>query len=330
MPIVDGLSARVIDDAAHRLAEGALVAFATETVYGLGARADRDDAVARIFASKQRPPDHPLIVHVADAAGASAFAADLTPSARLLMTSAWPGPVSLVLPRRPGVAEVAAAGLPTVALRCPSHPVAQALLLRARALGVPGVAAPSANRFGRVSPTRATHVADEFGPDLWVLDGGPCQAGIESAIVDCTGERPRLLRPGSVPRDQLEAWLGQALHTRTTASPRVSGSLDSHYAPGAAVEIVEPSSLGARVAALQSRLGPAAVAAWSRVRPARLPASAHRVMPDNARDAAHHLFDHLRQLDASGAQVICVERPPQDPDWEGVRDRLARAAAPRS
>lgn len=329
MSLADGHLALVIDDAARRLAAGEVVAFATETVYGLGARADVDDAVRRIFALKGRPDDHPLIVHVADEASVPDFAAHVTSSARRVMAAAWPGPVSLVLSRKTGVANAATAGLPSVALRCPSHPVAHALLARARELGVPGVAAPSANRFGRVSPTRARHVADEFGADLLVLDGGPSESGIESAIVDCTGERPRLLRPGSVPRAWLENLLGAPLAERDGHSPRVSGSLDSHYAPGAAVEIVDAQRLDACVAEHQCGVGVAGVAVWSRRRPLHALQTAHRAMPDNARDAAHHLFDDLRALDAPGVQVICVERPPEDPAWDGVRDRLARAAAPR-
>ena len=268
-------------------------------------------------------------MHVADAQAAAVFAASPGPAARRLMAAFWPGTVSLVLPRRQGVARVAAGGLPTVALRCPLHPVAQALLRRCREIGVPGIAAPSANRFGRVSPTRAEHVREEFGDGLLVLDGGPSQAGIESSIVDCTGSPPRLLRPGSLHRRMLEEVLGEPLGDPVQASPRVSGSLASHYAPHAALEVVAPAALESRVRELQAVHGPGSVAAWSTVPPEGLPAAAFRPMPDNAVDAAHELFDTLRRWDAMGMRAICVETPPPGADWDGVRDRLQRAAAPR-
>ena len=194
-----------VTEAAARLAAGELVALPTETVYGLGARADRAEAVARIFAAKGRPSDHPLIVHVADAAGAEVFAKDgaLPEVARRLVAAFWPGPLTVIVPRREGLAAEAAGGQDTVGLRCPDHPVALALLREAAGLGVPGVAAPSANRFGRVSPTQAAHVVSEFEgiagqDDLRVLDGGDCEVGIESTIIDCSREhgRPVLLRPG--------------------------------------------------------------------------------------------------------------------------------------
>jgi L-threonylcarbamoyladenylate synthase len=269
-------------------------------------------------------------VHVADAAAAEVFAA-LAPhaAARRLVGEFWPGPVSVVLRRRPGVATAAAAGLPTIALRCPSHPVAQALLRRCRELGVPGIAAPSANRFGRVSPTRARHVLDEFGPGLPILDGGPSQAGIESAIVDCTDDVPRLLRPGTLTRCRLEAALGEPLAGAQRQSPRVSGSLDSHYAPRASVHVVPAGQLPHCVAAQQARHGAGLVAVWASTAPAATAPACFRPMPDNASDVAHQLFDNLRQWDAQGMQAICIEAPPQGSEWEGVRDRLQRAAAPR-
>lgn len=329
MSIEDGRDPAALERAAEQLAQGQLVAFATETVYGLGARADDDAAVARIFEAKGRPSEHPLIVHVADAAAASHFAEPVSPAAQAVMRSLWPGPVSIVLRRRQGRATVAAGALATVALRCPSHPVAHALLRRAAALGVPGVAAPSANRFGRVSPTRASHVLDEFGPDLLVLDGGPCEAGIESAIVDASGDVPRLLRPGSLPREAIERALGQRLGDPLAQSPRVSGSLASHYAPSAAVHLVGSAELETALQQLVRQYGASAVGVFARQRPANLAPEAFTAMPDNAADAAHLLFDTLRQFDAAGLRAICVEAPPEDPVWDGVRDRLQRAAAPR-
>jgi L-threonylcarbamoyladenylate synthase len=207
--------------------------------------------------------------------------------------------------------------------------VARALLARAKQLGVPGVAAPSANRFGRVSPTTAAHVLQEFGPALLVLDGGACDEGIESAIIDLTGASPRLLRPGSVERSVLAAALGGLLDGPVADSPRVPGALASHYAPSATVEVVSAAELPARVTHWQARLGPGAVAVWARTLPAGLPPECGRRMPDNAREAARSLFATLRDFDAAGRRAICVELPPEEPSWDGVRDRLFRAAAPR-
>ena len=235
MPLLDGFDPDHVHRAAAELAAGGLVGFPTETVYGLGARADRDTAAAAIFRAKGRPGDHPLIVHVAEPAQAPHFAARWPPAAAALAARFWPGPMTLIVQRRPGVASVAAGGLDTVGLRCPDHPVALALLREAAALGVAGVAGPSANRFGRVSPTRAGHVVDEFGPDLTVLEGGACREGIESTIVDCSREQPTLLRPGTLARAAIEAALrasvGLPLRDRDALAPRVSGSLASHYAP---------------------------------------------------------------------------------------------------
>lgn len=325
MPILSGADPAAIEHAARRLVEGGLVAYATETVYGLGARADDDAAVAAIFAAKGRPPDHPLIIHVADTAAAQAFAAPLPDTARRLMAAFWPGPVTLVVERRAGMAGAAAGGLPTVGLRCPDHPVAQALLGRARALGVPGVATPSANRFGHVSPTRADHVVAEFGPELIVLDGGECREGIESTIVDCSRAAPRLLRPGTTERATLEAVLAQPLLDRDDAAPRVSGSLESHYAPRAQLILAAPDEIEAAVA----RRGPDAVGVYSRSRQPGFDGTHYRAMPDNARAVAHELFAVLRQFDAEGVGQIWVEAPPGEVEWDGVRDRLQRAAAAR-
>ncbi len=314
-----------IDGAARILAEGGLVAFPTETVYGLGARADDDAAVARIYAAKGRPSDHPLIVHVLDEAGAAVFAGELPGVARKLIQAFWPGPVTVIVPRRPGVAAACAGGQASIGLRCPSHPMARALLQRALELGVPGVAAPSANRFGRVSPTRAEHVRDEFGPALLVLDGGACQAGIESAIVDCTRGRPVLLRPGTVDRGALEQACGQALGERDAAAPRASGTLASHYAPASRVRLVSAAHWPTPVhgpLALYSKACPSG-AAYADV--------VWRAMPASPQAVAHELFAGLRVLDAvlaeQGGGEIWVEEPPQGAEWDGVRDRLSRAAA---
>lgn len=313
--------------AAQRLAQGALLAFPTETVYGLGARADDDAAVARIFEAKGRPADHPLIVHVADIAGARQFAADWPESAQRLAQAFWPGPVTVIVPRQPGVATAAAGGQSTVGLRCPAHDVALALLKEAAQLGVPGVAGPSANRFGRVSPTTAAHVEAEFGEAVPVLDGGACQVGIESTIIDCSRERPVLLRPGVLAREVLEAVLGQPLGERDAAAPRASGTLASHYAPTARVRLLSPAQL--RAAWADPSIPPGAVALY--VRTVAVPDAVATWpvlhMPEAADAAAHDLFAALRTLDAYGAQQIWIESPPDEPAWEGVRDRLQRAAA---
>ena len=308
------------------LAAGELVAFPTETVYGLGARADDDMAVARIFAAKGRPANHPLIVHVADAADAQRFAARIPPVAQRLMDAFWPGPLTVIVPRAAGMGTAAAGGQDSVGLRSPSHPVAQALLVAARRLGVAGIAGPSANRFGRVSPTLAAHVQAEFGDALAVLDGGPCTVGIESSIVDCTRDRPVLLRPGVLTRARIEAAAGEPLHEPDADAPRASGTLESHYAPNARVRLMSASALAE---ALQSRHDPAArVAVYSAFAPPRpLPNLFHRSMPARPEEAARELFSVLREFDDEGAQLIWVEEPPPGPAWDGVRDRLRRAAA---
>jgi L-threonylcarbamoyladenylate synthase len=323
MPLLQGSAG--VAEAAAALAAGELVAFATETVYGLGARADDDAAVARIFAAKGRPADHPLIVHVASVEAAEPFVADMPASARRLMQAFWPGPVTVIVPRRQGMALAAAGGQASIALRMPSHPLALALLREAAACGVAGVAAPSANRFGRVSPTRAAHVVQEFGAALRVLDGGDCEVGIESAIVDCTREAPHgpaLLRPGQVGRAAIEQALGQPLAAPGEASPRAPGTLASHYAPRAALQLLDAARWKAQVDRAEPRRGVAlyarklAPAGWWR----------HPMAPD-ADAAAHELFAVLRELDDAGAEAIWVEAPPPDAAWDGVRDRLRRAAS---
>ncbi len=322
--------------AAQRLTDGGLVAFATETVYGLGARADDGTAVAAIFAAKGRPADHPLIVHVVDPAQAAHFAADLPASARRLMAAFWPGPVTVIVPRAPGVAAAAAGGQASIGLRCPSHPVAQALLREAALRGVAGVAAPSANRFGRISPTRAAHVVQEFGPDLWVVDGGDCPVGIESTIVDCSRGRPVLLRPGVLTRAELEAALGEALHDADQQAPRAPGTLASHYAPRARLRLWPAAALAPAATASAPAPPPHAapqqsgksLAVYSRRVGDGPPGALWRRMPDSPVAVAQELFAVLRELDDTGVAEIWVEQPPEDPAWDGVRDRLHRAAAP--
>jgi L-threonylcarbamoyladenylate synthase len=290
--------------------------------------------VAKIFTAKGRPSDHPLIVHVADVAGASAFAAQLPPVAQRLMAAFWPGPLTVIVPRREGIGAEAAGGQDTVGLRCPDHPVALALLRAAADAGVPGVAAPSANRFGRVSPTQAAHVASEFEaePDLRVLDGGDCAVGIESAIVDCSRGHPVLLRPGCLTAAAIEAAAGEPLRARDATAPRASGTLEAHYAPQAKVRLMTAVQLDAALtvwAATGNKPSSAAptLAVYSRSRRPALAGVVLRRMPDDAAAVAHELFAVLRTLDATCAPLIWVEAPPTEPAWDGVRDRLQRAAA---
>ena len=334
--ILDGQLPASIAAAARALRSGALLGLPTETVYGLAADADNDAAVAQIFAAKGRPSDHPLIVHVADAAGIAHFASAVPDFAQALVDAFWPGPLTLILPRRAGVASAATGGQDSVGLRCPAHPVAQAVLRACAAddtaLGgtpVRGVAAPSANRFGRVSPTTAAHVQSELGDALLVLDGGPCAVGIESTIVDCTRGVPVLLRPGAITRAQIEAACGLRLLSKEELlahTPRSSGTLLAHYAPNAKVRLMDAKALQAGLDLLGADAAHLAVYARAPLRTASSAVLLRR-MPDDASATAAQLFAVLRGLDDQGARLIWIETPPESPDWEGVRDRLQRAAA---
>jgi len=337
--IVDGQSSQAIAAAAQALQRGELLGLPTETVYGLAADAGNDVAVAKIFAAKGRPANHPLIVHVASAQGVQRFASHVPEFAQKLIDVFWPGPLTLILPRRPDVAAVAAGGQNSVGLRCPSHPTAHAVLQSAEALGVFGVAAPSANLFGRVSPTTAAHVASEFGEDLLIVDGGACDVGIESTIVDCTRAAPVLLRPGVLTPQQLSAVCGIPVITPDLPdldAPRASGTLESHYAPKAKVQLMTAIDLQKAIDAPSmpqaSRAMAEKVAVWSRspVQVSTTQAQWLHVqpMPQTAEACAHELFAQLRDFDAQGVVQIWVEAPPPTPEWDGVRDRLTRAATP--
>jgi L-threonylcarbamoyladenylate synthase len=325
-----------IAQAAQALHDGQLLGLPTETVYGLAANATDDDAVAKIFAAKGRPSDHPLIVHVASVAQVPLFAAQVPDFAQKLMQAFWPGPLTLILPRKSGVAAASAGGQDSIGLRCPSHPVAQALLQACLPLGVLGVSAPSANRFGRVSPTSAAHVQSELGPDLLVLDGGDCEVGIESTIIDCTRGEPVLLRPGQITRAQVEAACGRAVRGKDApqdvsgqAAPRASGTLESHYAPRAKVRLMTAQDITAKLQALGSHANNLGL--WSNDRPTSEQGMGSGILwrqqAITAEQAAHDLFGVLRDLDARGVTQIWVQLPPDTPEWEGVRDRLQRAAA---
>jgi L-threonylcarbamoyladenylate synthase len=349
------LSAFAPESIAHCVATtraGGLIGLPTETVYGLGADADNDAAVAKIFAAKGRPADHPLIVHVSSQdggmSGVAHYAVQVPPFAQQLMSAFWPGPLTLILPRREGVGAATAGGQNSIGLRCPAHPAAQAVL---RALRDPfdgqtpvwGIAAPSANRFGRVSPTTAAHVASELGPDLLILDGGPCDLGIESTIIDCTRGAPVLLRPGSISRLQVERACGRSLlsneelisqQIRGLDAPKASGTLESHYAPNAKVRLMDAKALQAAVDLLGSVMYPAgsdtkpSIAIYARTALKKVPlAISFRRMPDDAAATAHQLFAVLRAMDDTGVKLIWVETPPDALEWDGVRDRLQRASA---
>ena len=347
------VSALVPESAADSIAAGArsiraggLLGLPTETVYGLAADADNATAVAQIFEAKGRPTDHPLIVHVAAFDGGMSavahYCSQVPAFAQQLMAAFWPGPLTLILPRREGVGAAAAGGQNSIGVRCPSHPVAQALLsaLRKPSDGereVWGLAAPSANRFGRVSPTTAAHVQSELGDDLLVLDGGPCDVGIESTIIDCSRGAPVLLRPGGITSLQVEQACGRKLlsndelEEQQPSAPRASGTLESHYAPNARVRLMDAKALQTAIdllaEPLASTTGAPSIAVYARAKLKNLPRQMlARTMPTAAAVAAHELFAVLRELDATGVKLIWVETPPDALEWDGVRDRLTRAA----
>ncbi len=301
--------------AAEVLRAGGLVAFPTETVYGLGADASSAEAVARLYAAKGRPAEHPVIVHFASAEGAFSFAREIPAAARKLAEQFWPGPLTMVLKRSPLAKDFVTGGQDSVGLRVPSHPVAQALLREFDG----GVAAPSANRFGNVSATTAAHVVEELDVDF-VLDGGPSEVGIESTIVDLSSGVV-LLRPGRISREEIEKLLQVKVKDPDSSSPRHSGGLERHYAPKTPAVLVPPHELDAEIA---KRGAGVAVLAFSR--------PDERVdywirMPREPQAYAQKLYAALRELDTAGCETILVESPPETTEWTAVRDRLSRAAA---
>lgn len=315
-----------LDAAVRALRAGRLVAFPTETVYGLGADASNPDAVARVFAVKGRPTSHPLIVHVASAAALPAWAAEVPAAATRLAARFWPGPLTLVLRRGPHTPLAVTGGHDTVALRVPAHPVALALLERFGG----GLAAPSANRFGSVSPTTAQHVRDDLGHDVdVVLDGGACAVGVESTIVDLSGEAPVLLRPGGVAREDLESVLGCALSERGASAVAAPGQHPSHYAPHAQVRLVELAEVAHQVRALLAE--GQRVGVWA---PASVPADALagavvRTLPATLDEQAHDLYEVLRAFDRDGCTTIVACLPPEHGLGLALADRLRKAAGPR-
>ena len=316
--------------AVELLRAGELVAFPTETVYGLGADAANPAAVAKIFAAKGRPADHPLIVHVAGHDAVDHWAEQVPDVAWELMETFWPGPLTLILKKRPWVPSTVTGGQDTVGLRVPGHPVALELLRRFAAVAGDhaGIAAPSANRFGRISPTTAEHVREELGDHVpLILDGGPCAVGIESTIVDCSRGEPVVLRPGHIAPTHLEAVLGRLPAIQSAAgAPRVSGSLEAHYAPTTALRLVAGARLLDFLNAQRHRGGRCAVISCHQPPQAGMP-HAWRMMPADPVGYAHDLYAALREMDHAAADLIVVEALPDAPSWAAVADRLRRAVA---
>jgi L-threonylcarbamoyladenylate synthase len=322
---VSAVSTEQIERAARLLHDGALIAFPTETVYGLGADARNPDAVRRLFAAKGRPAEHPVIVHLADADLLPRWAREVSASARSLAQAFWPGPLTLILPRAKTVLDVVTGGQDSVGLRVPGHPVAQALLSRLLDLGSDGIAAPSANRFGRISATNARHVADEFTDAVaMVLDGGSSEHGIESTIVDLTTGKPLLLRPGAITAEALGRVLGSPPRPAGSQSPRAPGTLASHYAPRTAARLFAPHELIHELSTGAQALARIAVLARTVAQPPGF-RGAWIDAAEQSTGYARDLYASLRALDARGDDEIWIEAPPDDPDWVAVNDRLRKA-----
>jgi L-threonylcarbamoyladenylate synthase len=324
-----------IEAAAALIRKGGVVAMPTETVYGLAADASNADAVRRIFEIKGRPADHPLILHVADESQLRYWAREVPQSAKLLARQFWPGPLTLILPRSEHVSDSITGGQDTVGLRVPDHPVALALL---RALGEnAALAAPSANRYGRISPTTAQHVRDELGDSVaMILDGGPCQVGLESTIVSCIGDQVTVLRPGGIPLSAIENVLQHKVMVvdSSTAEIRVSGSVLSHYAPTTPLELLPREQMWQRACELEAQGLRVATLEWSA--PDAIPVQntvhsehagiSRTAMPANPVAYGQMLYATLRQLDNAHFARLLAEAPPQTVEWLAVADRLKRAS----
>lgn len=330
-----------IEQAAQHLLSGGLVAFPTETVYGLGADAENPEAIEKIYKAKNRPANHPLIVHLAPGADLTYWTDTTSSYAQPLIDAFWPGPLTLIVPRAAHIPPAVSGGQPTIGLRCPAHPIAQALLARFARLkpsGQGGVAAPSANKFGNVSPTRAAHVRSEFpelsAAELQILGGEPARVGIESTIVDISHERdddaPVILRPGHISAEQIGHVLGVSLADPHARSPQVSGTMKAHYAPHTPLRLVRTHELLTviqelsetseyRVAALVFQAPPGADRVYPNV-------DFYRCEPD-VHEYARKLYDVLRRLDRKAYTVLLIEHPPDSLEWVAVNDRLGRAAA---
>jgi L-threonylcarbamoyladenylate synthase len=312
-----------IETAVQALRDGELVAFPTETVYGLGANAQNPAAVRKIFEAKGRPASHPVIVHLDSPRFLHRWVREVPETATKLAERFWPGPLTMVMARAPNVHDIVTGGQDTVAIRVPSHPMAQQLLT---AFGG-GIAAPSANRYGKLSPTRAEHVREELGETVKViLDGGECQIGLESTIVSFEGQGVRLLRPGAVTAAQIRQVVGELLIGADLQSPRVPGGTPSHYAPTTPMAIVPSGEVDAHAAALSEGGRRVAVLAQ------RLPLKSHKYVTwinagRRPEQYGHDLYANLRTLDKAGCQQILVQDVPDGEAWDAIRDRLRRAAS---
>lgn len=299
------------------LQQGGLVAIPTETVYGLAADASNPEALKKIFQAKGRPADHPLIVHIPDLSHLNSWAIDISPQAYQLAQVFWPGPLTLILKKAPHVSALISGGQDTIGIRIPRHPLALELLKTFNG----AVAAPSANRFGRISPTTALAVQEELGDAVdMILDGGQCEVGVESTIVDMTSDTPRILRPGMISAADIEVVLHQALSAEKNNIPRVSGSLESHYAPRTPLRVLTKEKIIALLAANK-----AFVAVLARE---LIPADYFVKMPETPTAYAHDLYAVLREVDKKNVTEILVETLPDDKAWDAIRDRLQRASRP--
>lgn len=320
-----------IDKAVDVLSHGGLVAIPTETVYGLAADADCQEAVLATYTAKGRPADHPLIVHVAGPEAIDAWAEDVPPEAWLLVKTYWPGPLTIVLRKKARCGGWVTGGQDTVALRCPSHPWTRALLTAFAGPTHKGLTAPSANTFGRISPSTAQHVAEDLGikPDGkldMILDGGPCEFGLESTMVNLSQGQPTLLRHGVVTREMLENTLGFAVPDAGKDAPRASGRLKSHYAPKTKLELVSADDLARRIDELRGT--PIAVmASESTLKTLTADTVLSITAPNDVRRYGAELYENLHRLDAADAGRILIETPPTAPAWAAINDRLGRAAA---
>lgn len=342
LSIFFGTDAQHIQQAAQALKDGKLVVLPTETVYGLGADADQDAACRAVFETKARPATHPLIVHVSSQESALHYAEKIPAFAQNLITAFWPGPLTIIVQRKEGVGHAAAGGQKTIGLRCPSHPVAQALIREFESIGGHGIAAPSANLFGATSPTTALHVQQAFAevPNhaiAMILDGGACDVGIESTIIDCSRGKPVLLRPGTLTLEELEqaaqtkVYYPQETQALLGNAPNASGTLLAHYAPKAKVRLMNVENIGVAlgiVAGAKVNMTTPHIGVYARQLPtAKSKSIIKRQMPNNAKQVAQELFAVLHEFDAQGITLLWVEDLPDTEEWDGVRDRLERAAA---
>ncbi len=314
---------QTIEEAIKCLQQGGVVAIPTETVYGLAADAAQPQAIKRIFTIKDRPADHPLIVHIGSIAQVQDWAEDIPEMLWPLAERFWPGPLTFILKKKPQVNKLITGGQETIAIRIPAHKKVLQLLVALKC----GLAAPSANRFGHVSPTTAQHVIDEFGDDIdGVIDGGACEVGIESTILDLSVKQPRILRPGQISQQQIEDFLGMPLSAMTQQSLRAPGMLKAHYAPKTPLILVEKSALDSQLKkCLADNLK---INIWSVSRPHLQHKNiVWQLLPTDRNEFAKVLYHKLRQFDQTSADITLIQHPPKLPEWHGIIDRLTRAAA---